>query len=74
MKYTAKELHAIESTMHKLTQVSHTVWNRDTTDGSNARHIGHIIAELRMCAELMESPDRATRIAGADRLVSIIAD
>jgi hypothetical protein len=74
MKYTAQELQAIENTMHKLTQVSQTVWSRETTDGSNARHIGHIIAEIRMCAQLMESPDRATRLAGADRLVSLIAE
>lgn len=74
MQFTAAELRSIEQTMHKLTVVSQTVWNRETTDGANARHIGHIIAEIRMCADLMKSEDRATRLAGADRLTSLITN
>lgn len=72
MKFTATEMCSIERTMDKLSNVAFTVWERDTFDGSNARAIAYIIGEMRVCADLMQSEDRTTRLAAADRLVSLI--
>jgi hypothetical protein len=72
MKFTAKELQSIERTMDKLTNVAFTVWERQTTDAANARAVAYIISEMRLCADLMQSDDRSTRLAAADRLVALI--
>jgi hypothetical protein len=72
MKFTATEMTNIERTMDKLTNVAFTVWERQTTDAANARAIAYIISEMRLCADLMQSEDRATRLAAADRLVGLI--
>jgi hypothetical protein len=72
MKFTATEMTNIERTMDKLTNVAFTVWERQTTDAANARAIAYIISEMRLCADLMQSEDRAIRLAAADRLVGLI--
>ena len=74
MKFTATELRNIERTMDKLTTVAFTVWERQTTDAANARAIAYIVSEMRLCADLMQSDDRATRLAAADRLVNLITE
>ena len=74
MKYTAKELHSIERTMDKLATAAAAMMASQSTDATNARHIQYIITELRLCADLMKSDDRATRLAAADRLTSIITN
>jgi len=72
MQFTSNELHSIEHTMDKLTQTSRAMWNHQTEDGMNARHLAFIVSEIRLCADLMQSEDRSTRLAGADRLTSLI--
>jgi hypothetical protein len=72
MKFTATEMTNIERTMDKLTNVAFTVWERQTTDAANARAVAYIISEMRLCADLMQSEDRAIRLAAADRLVGLI--
>ena len=72
MKFTATEMTNIERTMDKLANVAFTVWERQTTDAANARAIAYIISEMRLCADLMQSEDRAIRLAAADRLVGLI--
>jgi hypothetical protein len=74
MKFTATEVRSIERTMDKLTTVAFTMWDRESTDAANARAIGYIIGEIRTCADLMKSDDRATRLAAADRLAALITD
>ena len=74
MQFTANELHSIGVTMSKLAQTSRAMWNSQTEDGMNARHLEFIVAEIRLCADLMQSEDRATRLAGADRLTSLITN
>jgi hypothetical protein len=72
MTFTSQDLRSIEQTMDKLETVAHTMWNRETTDGANARYIAQIIREMRLCADLMQSTDRTTRLEAADRLVHLI--
>jgi len=72
MTFTSQELRSIEQTMDKLEAVAHTMWSRETTDGANARYIAQIIREMRLCADLMQSTDRTTRLEAADRLVHLI--
>jgi hypothetical protein len=72
MKFTATEMCSIECTMDKLANVAFTVWQRETFDAANARAIAYIIGEMRVCADLMQSDDRTTRLAAADRLVALI--
>ena len=74
MKFTSTEARSIERTMDKLTTVAFTMWERETTDAANARAIGYIIQELRTCADLMKSDDRATRLAAADRMAALITN
>lgn len=74
MKFTANEIRNIERTMDKLMTVAQTVWSRESTDLANARGIAYIIGEMRACADLMTSEDRAIRLAGADRLTQLITD
>lgn len=71
-QFTTQELHSIERTMDKLTAVAFTVWDRESTDAANARHIAFIISELRVCAGLMDAQDRSVRLAAADRLLALI--
>lgn len=68
MRFTPQELKSIEATMDKLLTVAHAMWSRESTDSANARAITYIISEMRLCADLVASDDRATRIAGYDRL------
>ena len=68
MRFTPEELQSIEATMDKLHTVAYTMWGRETTDAANARAIAYIISEMRACAGLVASDDRATRVAGYDRL------
>ena len=72
MRFTANELKSIEATMSKLENVAHTMWDRSSTDGANARAIAFIISEMRLCAGLVASDDRAQRVAGYDRLDSML--
>jgi len=72
MTFTSQDIRSIEQTMNKLETVAHTMWNRETTDGANARYIAQIIREMRCCADLMQSTDRTTRLDAADRLVRLI--
>lgn len=72
MKFTATEIRSIERTMDKLTNVAFAMWDRENTDAANARAIAYIIGELRTCADLMQSNDRSTRLAAADRLTALI--
>jgi hypothetical protein len=72
MRFTANELQSLEATMSKLESVAHTMWDRSSTDGSNARAIAFIISEMRLCAGLVASDDRATRVAGYDRLDAML--
>ena len=72
MRFTPAELKAIEQTMLKLEAVAHTVWDRASTDGANARAIAFIISEMRLCADLVVSDDRATRVSGYDRLDDLL--
>lgn len=72
MKFTAQEIREIERTTDKLATVAYTMWSRDSTDGANARAMSYIMGELRACADLMQSDDRATRLAAADRLAALI--
>ena len=72
MRFTATEAREMTRTMDKLMTVAQTVWGRETTDLANARGIAYIIEEVRLCADLMASDDRATRLAAADRLTSLI--
>jgi hypothetical protein len=72
MRFTAKELQSIEATMSKLENVAHTMWDRSSTDGANARAIAYIISEMRLCASLVASDDRTQRVAGYDRLDSML--
>jgi hypothetical protein len=60
--------------MDKLTTVAYTMWDRQSTDGANARAISYIIGEIRACADLMKSDDRAIRLAAADRLAALITE
>ncbi len=68
MRFTAKEMQSIEVTMSKLKAVAYTMWASGSTDAANARAIDFIISEMRACAALVASDDRAQRIAGYDRL------
>lgn len=72
MRFTANELKSIEATMSKLEAVAHTMWDRSSTDGANARAIAYIISEMRLCASLVDSEDRAQRVAGYDRLDAML--
>jgi hypothetical protein len=72
MRFTANELKSIEATMSKLRAVANTMWASESTDASNARAIDFIISEMRLCAILVASDDRATRVAGYDRLDSML--
>lgn len=72
MKFTTTEARSIASTMDKLSAIAFTAWDRESTDGANARAIAYVVAELRVCAELMASGDRATRLAAADRMAALI--
>lgn len=72
MRFTATELRSIHSTMDKLGTVATTMWLRESTDGANARAIAYIIGELRICADLVASEDRQTRVAGYDRLDDLL--
>jgi hypothetical protein len=72
MKFTATEIRSIERTMDKLTNVAFAMWDRENTDAANARAVSYIIGELRTCADLMQSNDRSTRLAAADRLTALI--
>lgn len=72
MRFTAKELQSIEATMDKLTTVAYTMWDRESTNGANARAIAFIISELRACAGLVASDDRTTKINGYDRLDDLL--
>ena len=72
MRFTANELKSIEATMSKLESVAQTMWDRSSTDGANARAIAYIISEMRLCAGLVASDDRATRVAGYDRLDDLL--
>jgi len=74
MKFTSTEARNIERTMDKLTTVAFTMWDRESTDAANARAISYIIGEFRVCADLMKSDDRATRLAAADRLAALITN
>jgi hypothetical protein len=74
MKFTSTEARSIEHTMDKLTTVAYTMWDRQSTDGANARAISYIIGEIRACADLMKSDDRAIRLAAADRLAALITE
>jgi hypothetical protein len=68
MRFTPAELKQIEQTMDKLLTVATTMWNRESTDAHCARAVSYIISEMRLCADLVASDDRATRVAGYDRL------
>jgi len=74
MKFTADELHSIEHTADKLMTAARAMWGSETQDATNARHLAFIVSEIRLCADLMKSEDRATRLAGADRLTSLITN
>ena len=72
MRFTLKEINSIEATMDKLTTVAYTMWDRESTDGANARAIAYIISEMRACAQLVASDDRSTRLEGFDRIAEIL--
>jgi len=72
MRFTADELKSIEQTMDKLTTVAYTMWSRESTDAANARAIAYIISEMRSCAGLVASDDRATRVNGYDRFDDLL--
>jgi hypothetical protein len=72
MKFTAQEIRSIQNTMDKLASVATTMWGRETTDAANARAIAFIIGEMRVCADLVASDDRQTRVAGYDRLDDLL--
>jgi hypothetical protein len=72
MKFTATESRSIERTTDKLTTVALTMWDRETTDAANARAVAYIISEMRACADLMQSDDRTTRLAAADRWTALL--
>ena len=72
MRFTANELKSIEETMFKLYNVANTMWDRESTNGANARAIAYIISELRVCADLVVSDDRSQRVAGYDRLDDLL--
>jgi hypothetical protein len=72
MRFTANELKSIEQTMDKLKAVATTMWASESTDAANARAIDYIISEMRLCADLVASDDRATRVAGYDRLDTML--
>lgn len=72
MRFNAKEMTQIERTMDKLMSVALTVWDRECTDATHARCIAYIIGEMRICAGLVASDDRATRVAGFDRLDDLL--
>ena len=72
MRFTTNELKSIEATMSKFEAVAHTMWDRSSTDGANARAIAFIISEMRLCASVVASDDRTQRIAGYDRLADML--
>ena len=72
MKFTATESRSIERTTDKLATVALTMWDRETTDAANARAVAYIISEMRACADLMQSDDRTTRLAAADRWTALL--
>lgn len=72
MRFTANELKSIEATMTKLKSVAHTMWASESTDAANARAIDYIISEMRLCAGLVASDDRTTRLEGYDRLDAML--
>lgn len=48
------------------------MWASESTDAANARAIDFIISEMRLCAGLVASDERTTRVAGYDRLNSML--
>ena len=72
MRFTPAELKSIEQTMSKLEAVAHTMWDRASTDGANARAVSYIISEMRLCADLVASDDRQQRVSGYDRLDDLL--
>lgn len=74
MKFTSTELRSIERTVDKFRDMGRAAWSSEQADAVNARYLSHIIAEVRLCADLMASDDRTVRLAAADRLVAIITN
>jgi hypothetical protein len=74
MQFTSEQVRAIARTTDKLATVAHTMWGNSTEDGINALHVAYIIGEMRVCADLMKSEDRATRLAAVDRFTNLIAN
>jgi hypothetical protein len=72
MKFTHSELASIEATLAKLQAVTTALAPRESTDAANVRGLVYIIAEMRNCAKLIASDDRAQRVAGYDRLDDLI--
>lgn len=62
----------IERIAEKLHCVATAMLATDSDDMRAARELLYIISEARVCADLIKSEDRQTRIAGFDRWDDIL--
>ena len=72
MRFNQAELASIEHTINKLANITNTLQSSEQTDAVNVRYLTHIISEMRLCAGLLNSDDRNTRVSAYDRLDDLI--
>lgn len=65
MKYT--KAHQIERSFEKLHAAATCMWDTSSDDYKAIQHLLYIIGEMRVCALLLDSDDRAQRLAAIDR-------
>lgn len=71
MTYTADHMIAIERTLDRMATAAIAL-SETREQHQHIMAVQYIIGEVRLCADLMRSEDRATRLAAADRLTSLI--
>lgn len=70
MRYT--KAHQIERSFDKLHAAATCMWDTSSEDYKALQHLLYIVGELRVCAGLVASEDRETRVAAYDRWDDIL--
>jgi hypothetical protein len=62
----------IERTFEKLHAAATCMWSTDSEEYKTLQQLLYIVGEMRLCADLVKSDDRQTRVAAFDRWDDIL--
>lgn len=74
IKAKPAKAHSLERTFSKLAAVADCMWESSSQDHQNMMALVHLVAEMRVCAGLIQSSDRQQRVAGFDRWDDVLSN